>query len=739
MMRTPSLAAVAVLLFASASASHAGMTPSQKCQDAVATAASKYFDARYKAEAKCLDNRAKTGTPADCSTDAAVTTAITAAQTKLSAKINAKCPGTTAADLDLGLACESAATTGDIVTCITSAAHGPLADDAIDLAYHDSGQITDSLLRTCQKSISKAIRKDAGARQKARAKCGKKLTQVESTSMPCPDAKAFTALDKARDALIAYVEKKCTDAQVVNAALKVGGECNDTRTGVPASVFQYLTYDRSGTSNSIPPHVRLSRCLGAAAAVLADTAEASVHALSELGSFPDGVAAGDPTDTSFIAWTRVPTASPPITLEVATDAAFSAIAKTVTGLTPDTGRDYVVKVDVTGLTPSTQYYYRFSGTTPEPFTSRVGRIRTAPTPSSTAPFTFVFTGDSNAFFKPYAVLEGITRDDPDLWLYIGDTIYGDDPRSGSGVAVTAADYRNKYAENREDRALRDVMANVGTATIWDDHEVTNDFYGSPFGAFGPQILAGNEVYREWMPIRENGMDPMQLYRSIKWGDVAEFFMMDNRQYRSAQAYVTEPACLSGTDPAVLPPAGACATEINNPARTYLGAAQKAWFKNALQNSTAKWKFVMNGPVLMNLLYLPYDRWEGYAAERTEILEFIRNPDGNTLTDDHIKNVVYLSTDIHAAIYNPAVANPGPSGGSVPEIVAGAIGMDSIYRELPPSILPVVGSLPVLFPAIQFFDIDRRNYVHFDVSTTSATVTYRDNTGAILKQFTLTAE
>jgi hypothetical protein len=62
-----------------------------------------------------------------------------------------------------------------------------------------------------------------------------------------------------------------------------------------------------------------------------------------------------------------------------------------------------------------------------------------------------------------------------------------------------------------------------------------------------------------------------------------------------------------------------------------------------------------------LIFLPYDRWEGYAAERTEMLEFIRNPDGNTMTDDHLKNVVFLSTDIHAAIYNPAVANPGPGG------------------------------------------------------------------------------
>src|SRR5262245_8480108 len=307
--------------------------------------------------------------------------------------------------------------------------------------------------------------------------------------------------------------------------------------------------------------------------------------------------------------------------------------------------------------------------------------------------------------------------------------------------MVLADYYGKYRENRDDRALRDLMANIGTNSIWDDHEVTNDFYGSPFGAFGPQIIAGNQAFRDWMPMRENTGDPMVLYRSFKWGDVAEFFLTDDRQYRSAQAYVTEPACLSGSDPIVIGWPPACQAEIDDPTRTYLGAAQKAWLKAGLAASTAKWKFVMNGPLITSLIFLPYDRWEGYAAERTELLEFFRNPDGNVMTDDPLKNVIFLSTDIHAAIYNPVVANPGPSGGSIQEIVAGAIGMDSIYRELPPSILPFlqVPGLPALFPSIQFFDIDRRNYVHVEIDTTQATFTYRDNTGSVLKTISLTAE
>src|SRR5262249_36573060 len=162
------------------------------------------------------------------------------------------------------------------------------------------------------------------------------------------------------------------------------------------------------------------------------------------------------------------------------------------------------KASIGSLMPDALYLYRFKQ---GPATSRVGRVRTAPLPSTAKSFTFGWSGDSNAFFKPYTVLEGITHDDPDVFMYIGDTIYSDDERSGTGEAITIGDYWNKYKENRDDHALRDLMGRVGTTTMWDDHEVTNDFYGSPFGAFGPQIIAGNQAFRDYMPIRENTGDP----------------------------------------------------------------------------------------------------------------------------------------------------------------------------------------------------------------------------------------
>ncbi|HEV7732421.1 MAG TPA: alkaline phosphatase D family protein [Candidatus Binatia bacterium] len=709
-MRRSSYVFAALVAVGAAAVPAFALTAAEKCAQGVASAGRKYFDQRLKAIGGCQDKEAA-GSGGPCApTDPAVAPALAKARASLEKVITAKCAGGVLAQIDLGTPCVGLATPTLVADCIADDSHGPVVDRLITTIYDGVGAIADPAQLLCQKSIGKAARKDAGARQKAREKCEKK--RVAGAVDICPDAKTLATMDKQRLKLIDAVEKRCP--------LMFAAEPSpDLDFGFPCESFELVTFDRvpATNNNAMPVATRLARCLASVTAVDADTAAAVTLPGTDAAPFTYGVTAGDATDSSFVVWTRTD-APGVVSLEVSRFDSFNLLVRP-----PDlipTANDNTAKLDITGLMADTQYYYRFKQGAD---VSRTGRIRTAPLPSTAQAFTFGWSGDANAFYKPYSVLEGMTNDNPDLFMYIGDTIYSDDPRSGTGVATTIGDYYVKYRENRDDRPLRDLMAAVGTFTMWDDHEVTNDFYGSPFGAFGPQIIAGNQAFRDYMPIREDGGDPMKLYRTVRWGQLAEFFLLDCRQYRDPQAYVTEPACLSAGEPTVTPNA-ACTTEINNPARQYLGAAQTAWLKNALLTSTAKWKFVMNGPLLSQLIFLPYDRWEGYGAARNDILEFINF--------NAIPNVIFLSTDIHAAIVNDGVVNTGPSGGSVREIVAGAIGMDPIFRELPPSILGLVGSLPSIFGTISYFDIDRRNYVLADVGSTQATFTYRDNAGTILK-------
>ena len=81
----------------------------------------------------------------------------------------------------------------------------------------------------------------------------------------------------------------------------------------------------------------------------------------------------------------------------------------------------------------------------------------------------------------------------------------------------------------------------------------------------------------------------------------------------------------------------------------------------IENHAVPPSSIVNGPPIFQGNLLPYDRWEGYAAEREEMLEFVAS--------NGVKNVFFLSTDIDVAAVSDQVPNPGPSGGGIPELVA----------------------------------------------------------------------
>ncbi len=139
---------------------------------------------------------------------------------------------------------------------------------------------------------------------------------------------------------------------------------------------------------------------------------------------------------------------------------------------------------------------------------------------------------------------------------------------------------------------------------------------------------------------------------------------------------------------------------------------------------------MNGPPITELLFVPYDRWEAYSAERNEILDFIQN--------NNIKNVIWLSTDFHAYIVSGTRVD---ATHNIPEIVSGSIAEATIFEELPPSVAGLLPQLPALLPQITQYDIDRYNAVLITVTPGAAAKaqfdTY-DRTGAQIHSVTYTA-
>src|SRR5205823_384415 len=80
-------------------------------------------------------------------------------------------------------------------------------------------------------------------------------------------------------------------------------------------------------------------------------------------SFPQGVASGDPRESSVVLWTRVVRGTDPgdvkVRVEVASDAGFNKVVANQV-VTATAASDHTVRVLVTGLIPGSSYSYRFT-------------------------------------------------------------------------------------------------------------------------------------------------------------------------------------------------------------------------------------------------------------------------------------------------------------------------------------------------------------------------------------------
>src|SRR5437867_2156565 len=232
-------------------------------------------------------------------------------------------------------------------------------------------------------------------------------------------------------------------------------------------------------------------------------------------------------------------------------------------------------------------------------------------------------------------------------------------------------------------ALLGLLKHVSIYPVWDDHEVRNDWAGQTVDR---TIYAfGKQAFNEYMPIQEpwapsdpSCSGPMQ-FRIKDWGSGVDIIILDTRSCRSANA---QSACKNPTglaDPAPTLPAVlrtkfglpaavplACLNTINDPHRTMLGTTQKTMFENALLNSKAKFKIVISSVNMEQTYAFPYDNWEGYAAERSEILKFI--------ADHSIKNVIFMSTDSHLNLMNQVFIDKFTNPKEIAnEVVTGPVG------------------------------------------------------------------
>ena len=340
------------------------------------------------------------------------------------------------------------------------------------------------------------------------------------------------------------------------------------------------------------------------------------------GRFRDGVASGEPGDSAVTFWSRLTTdrRRSGARLVVAKDRGMDNVV--ATAIVP-TGRgvDGVLKARIGRLDPATEYWYAWeSGSDVSP----IGRTRTAPAPDSAAAVRMAFSSCQQYSRGHFAAhRHAAALQDLDLYLFLGDYVYErahQEVRIDPIDAVDLASYRAKYKLYRSDRALRELHRLHPTAHVWDDHEVANNYSSEDPPVPAAQRAAAYRAAFEWLPRLTFPRERHRIYKRLAYGETAELLLLDERQYRSASR-----------DPR---------------SRGMLGDAQKAWLLDRLRSSRARWKIVAQQVVVGRILYngtISADAWDGYAAERAELLGAIERAG--------IDNVVFLTGDAHVYMAN----------------------------------------------------------------------------------------
>ena len=408
---------------------------------------------------------------------------------------------------------------------------------------------------------------------------------------------------------------------------------------------------------------------------------AVVSADAATPGFRYGVAAGEIRPTSAILWTRAPAAAP-LELDIGGRKQLRVNA-------PARAADLTVRLEVGGLRPATRYSFRFRQGRR---VSATGHFTTAPSPSAGGPVRFAVSGDADATPGPsgkpaynlFGVYGRMAAERNDFNVNLGDTIYSDSEVGGAPVARTVVQKWQKYTLGLELPGFRRLRAATGLYSHWDDHEFVNDFSRAEHGE--AIYRAGVEAFLDYAPVARPSR--LGLYRTFRWGKQLELFFLDERSFRSAKA---DDACngdLAPTAPQSVrdafaslapglrtPVPPACLAALTDPARTMLGAAQYAAFTRAVRASTATWKVIVNEVPIQQYYALPYDRWEGYAAERERLLRFLQA---------NVRNVVFLTTDTHANLVNEVryrtLGGPPESSGMW-EVVTGPVATNTFAKEI----------------------------------------------------------
>ncbi len=222
--------------------------------------------------------------------------------------------------------------------------------------------------------------------------------------------------------------------------------------------------------------------------------------------------------------------------------------------------------------------------------------------------------------RPQPILREVVARDPELFIYLGDNIYGDT----EDMNVLEGKYRT-LAGRPEFQDLRD---HCTTLAIWDDHDYGANDSGSEY----PGREASREIFLDFW--REPADSPRRTHSGIyhaerfqEGGRTLQVILLDTRSFR-------DPLITNGEVPD--PPFKNQYRPNPDRSATLLGDEQWSWLEARLREP-ADLRIIATS-IQFAHSYNGWESWTLIPAERRRMVQLLR--------DTAASGVVFISGDVH---------------------------------------------------------------------------------------------
>lgn len=228
--------------------------------------------------------------------------------------------------------------------------------------------------------------------------------------------------------------------------------------------------------------------------------------------------------------------------------------------------------------------------------------------------------------KPLEILKTVVAHQPDLFIYLGDNIYGDTEK----MRVLKRKYR-KLGKNKNYRNLRKSTPIIAT---WDDHDYGQD----DIGKYYPQKERSKKIFLKFFHEPKGSLryDHEGIYTSYEYtvnGKILQIILLDCRTFRSD----------------LLPYNGSLKNDTNyhyhldysqhmRSDSTMLGKTQWKWLEEQLKKPADI--RIIGSSTQFATQYNGYEAWANFPFEQLRLFDMIRRTKAN--------GVFFISGDVHYA-------------------------------------------------------------------------------------------